>query len=158
MYSDALSFLEDEREAWRAFEALLDVPAEHFDEPVAGAHGWSARELLSHLVAWQEHALDVARELALGERSGAYERMAADWAARADAVNEDLSAAWRELSVEEVLRRARDVPGQLRGHLTVVPEARWVKHAVFGPFFAEETIDHYAEHEADLRAVLEATG
>jgi uncharacterized damage-inducible protein DinB len=158
MYSDALSFLEDERESWRAFEALLDVPAERFDEPVAGAHGWSARELLSHLVAWQEHALDVARELALGERSGAYERMVADWAARADAVNEDLSAAWRELSVEEVLRRAREIPGQLRGHLTVVPETRWVKHAVFGPFFAEELVDHYAEHEADLRAVLEAAG
>lgn len=158
MYSDALSFLEHERESWRPFEALLDVPAERFDEPVAGAHGWSARELLSHLVAWQEHALDVARELTLGERSGAYERMEADWAARADAVNEDLSAAWRELPAEEVLRRAREIPGEVRGYLTVVPEARWVKHPVFGPFFAESLVDHYAEHEDDLRTVLEAAG
>jgi hypothetical protein len=156
MYSDAISFLEDERECWRPFEALLDVPAERFDEPVAGAHGWSARELLSHLVAWQEHALEVARELTLGERSEAYERMEADWAARADAVNDDLSAAWRGLAPDEVLNRARTVPGELRGYLTVVPEARWVKHPVLGAFFAETLVDHYAEHEADLRTVLEA--
>jgi len=157
MYFDALSFLEDEREAWRPFEALLGVAASRFDEPVAAAHEWSARELLSHLVAWQSHALEVARDLAVGERSAAYEEMDAAWAARGDAVNDDLSAAWRALPLEEVLRRAREVPGELRGYLTVVPETRWVKHPVFGTFFEEELLDHYADHEDDLRAILAAT-
>jgi hypothetical protein len=154
MYFDALSFLEDEREAWRPFEALLDLPAGRFDEPVAGAHGWSARDLLSHLVAYQAHALDVARELAVGERSHAHAAMEAAWAARGDAVNAELAAAWRALSVEEVLRRGREVAGELRGYLTVVPETRWVKHPVYGRFFEEEVLDHYADHEADLAAVL----
>ena len=156
MYFDALSFLEDERDAWRPFEQLLDFPLGRFDEPVAAAHGWSARELLSHIVAWQSHALDVARQLAVGERSPAYEAMEADWATRGDAVNDGLSAAWRALSNEEVVRRGRDLPGELRGYLTVVPESRWVKHPVFGRFFEEELLDHYAEHEDDLGAILAA--
>jgi hypothetical protein len=33
-----------------------------------------------------------------------------------------------------------------------------VKHPVFGPFFEEELLDHYADHEADLAAVLAAAG
>jgi len=156
MYFDALSFLEDEREAWRPFEVLLDVPAPRFDEPVEGAHGWSARDLLSHLAAYQAHCLDVARELAVGERSPSLEAMDAAWVARGDAVNDELAAAWRELPDEEVRRRAHELPGELRGYLTVVPETRWVKHPVHGPHFEEELLDHYADHEADLRAILEA--
>jgi hypothetical protein len=158
MYFDALSFLEDEREAWRPFEALLDVAEERFEIPVEAAHGWSARELVSHLAAYQAHALDVARELAVGERSPAYEAMEAAWDERADAVNDELSAAWGALSAADVRRRARELPGELRGYLTVVPESRWVKHAVFGRFFEEELLDHYADHEADLAAVLAAVG
>ena len=158
MYFDALSFLEDERDAWRPFEALLDVPAPRFEQPVAGAHGWSARELLGHLVAYQAHALDVARELAVGERSPAYEAMEAAWKDRGHAVNDELSAAWGTLPADEVRRRGREVPGELRGYLTVVPEARWVKHPVFGRFFEDELLDHYADHEADLRAILAAGG
>ncbi len=156
MYFDALSFLEDEREAWRPFEALLDVPPERFEEPVAGAHGWSARDLLSHLAAYQEHCLAVARELAVGERSPSLEAMNAAWDARGDAVNEELAAAWRALSADEVRRRAGEIPGELRGYLTVVPETRWVKHPVHGPHFEEELLDHYADHEADLAAILAA--
>jgi hypothetical protein len=40
----------------------------------------------------------------------------------------------------------------------VVPEARWVKHPVFGPFFEEELLDHYADHAVDLQVILEAAG
>lgn len=156
MYFDALSFLEDERDAWRPFEALLRVPPERFDEPVPAAHGWSARELLSHLAAYQAHCLDVARELAVGERSPSLEAMNAAWEARGDGVNEELAAAWRALSDDEIRQRAGTIPGELRGYLTVVPEARWVKHPTHGRHFEEELLDHYADHEADLTAILDA--
>ncbi len=158
MYFDALSFLEDERDAWRPFEALLDLPDDRFETPVEAAHGWSARELLSHLSAYQAHCLAVARELAMGERSPSYEAMEAAWSERGDGVNDELSAAWRALPADEVRRRAGEVPGELRGYLTVVPETRWVKHPVFGPHFEEELLDHYAEHVADLDAILGAVG
>jgi hypothetical protein len=158
MYFDALSFLEDERDAWRPFEALFAIPDDRFDLPVEAAHGWSARELLSHLAAYQSHCLDVARELAVGERSPAHAAMDAAWKDRGDAVNDELAAAWRALSDDEVRQRAAALPGELRGYLTVVPEARWVKHPVFGPFFEEELLDHYADHAVDLQVILEASG
>ena len=69
MYLDALSFLEDERDSWRPYEALLDLTDEELIVPVPGAHGWSGRDLMVHLVAWQLVALDVAKELAVGDRS-----------------------------------------------------------------------------------------
>jgi hypothetical protein len=158
MYFDALSFLEDERDAWRPFEALLDLADGPFETPVEAAHGWSARELLSHLSAYQAHCLAVARELAMGERSPSYEAMDAAWNERGDVVNDELAAAWRALPAGEVRRRAGEVPGELRGYLTVVPETRWVKHPVFGPHFEEELLDHYADHAADLDAILGAVG
>ena len=67
MYFDALSFLEDERDAWRPYEALVHAFARtSFEQPVVGPDRWSARDLLGHLVFWQERALAVARELAVG--------------------------------------------------------------------------------------------
>lgn len=158
MYFDALSFLEDEREAWRPFEALLAVPGERFSEPVAAAHGWSARDLVSHLAAYQSHCLDVARELAVGDRSRSYEAMEAAWAERGDAVNDELAAAWATMTDEDVRARAAALPGELRGYLTVVPETRWVKHPDHGPHFEEELLDHYADHESDLATILAAVG
>ena len=73
-------------------------------------------------------------------------------------MNDELAAAWGALSADEVLERARTIPGDLRGYLTVVPETRWVKHPVFGRHFEDELLDHYADHEDDLRAILEAAG
>lgn len=159
MYFDALSFLEDEREAWRPYEALFDLPPEQLEVPVAGPDRWSGRDLLGHLVHWQEHALAVARELAVGESSAAFAAGEADWEARGgDVINAEAVSAWRALPLPEVLARAREVPGELRGYLTVVPESRWIKNATYEQFFTEELLDHYAEHEPDLREILGVIG
>jgi hypothetical protein len=156
MYLNALEFLEDEREMWRPYEALDRLTDEQLDRPVSGAHGWSGRDLIGHLVAWQEYALEVAKELAVGERSTTKARLDAEWAKRGDAMNLDIQVEWRALSLEEVRRRAQTVPGELRGYLTVVPETRWLKNSDYLRYFLDETVDHYAEHEEDLAAILEA--
>jgi hypothetical protein len=156
MYFDGLSFLEDEREAWRPYEALADLTDEQLDRPVDGAHGWTGRDLIGHMVAWQELALAVAKELAVGETSPSKERADSDWDARGDAINDELIATWRAMPLDEVRARLRTVPGELRGYLTVVPETRWVKHADHQTFLADETIEHYQSHAADLAAVLAA--
>ena len=158
MYLSALEFLDEERDAWRPYEALLALSDDQLARPVAAAHGWSGRDLLGHLVAWQSHALDVARELAVGESSPSREAMSKDWDARADAVNDDLLKAWGDLDTDELRRRAGSIPGELRGTLTVVPESRFIKHADQETFFAEETIEHYEDHLDDLRAILKAVG
>jgi hypothetical protein len=157
MYFDALSFLEDERDAWRPFEALLELSPEQLEIPAAGPDRWSGRDLLAHLVHWQEHALVVARELAVGARSPAYEAGELDWEERGgDVVNAEVTERGRAMSIEEVLARARSVPGELRGYLTVVPETRWIKNPVYERFFISETLDHYADHVADLAQVMAA--
>jgi hypothetical protein len=154
MYLNALEFLEEERDAWRPFEALASIPDERMDAPVEGAHGWSARDLIGHLVAWQTWALDVAKDLAVGETSPTIQRLDELWESRGDGMNDDIQAAWRALPLAEVRARLLSVPGDLRGYLTVVPETRWVKHPEHLRTFLEETIEHYADHATDLEAIL----
>ena len=88
--------------------------------------------------------------------SATKERSDREWDERGDAINADIQAEWRALPMTEVRRRLREVPGELRGYLTVVPETRWIKHADHLRFFIDETIDHYADHSADLEAILDA--
>jgi hypothetical protein len=157
MYLNALDFLEEERDAWRPFEALDGLTDGQLGTPVDDAHGWSGRDLIGHLVAWQSFALDVARELAVGERSATKERLDREWDARGgEVINAEIEAAWRALPLATVRERLRSVPGELRGYLTVVPEARWLKDADVLRYFLDETIDHYAEHRSDLEAILAA--
>jgi hypothetical protein len=156
VYLNALEFLEEERDAWRPFEALASVPDEKVDVPVPRAHGWSARDLMSHLVGWQAYALTTAQELAVGEQSATKERLDAEWADRGDAMNLDIQVEWRALPISEVRKRLETVPGELRGTLTVVPESRWLKHSDNLRYFLDETIDHYEDHSEDLAAILEA--
>jgi len=154
MYLDALEFLEDEREAWRPFEALADLPDADLSEP--RTHGWSGRDLMAHLTFWQEVALNVAKELALRETSPLKVQSDADWDARGDAINEEIRVAALALPLDEVRARFRQIPGELRGYLTVVPETRWLKNSEYEQFFLDETTDHYAAHADDLAAVLGA--
>jgi hypothetical protein len=157
MYLNALEFLEEEREAWRPYEALDTLTDEQLEVPIDEAHEWSGRDLMGHVVAWQDYALRAARELAVGETSATKAWLDAEWdKGQGDTMNDDIQAEWRALPMDEVRRRFRETPGELRGYLTVVPETRWVKHADHLRFFFDETIDHYADHVADLEAILDA--
>jgi hypothetical protein len=159
MYTDALSFLEDERDAWAPYEALSQLTDEELERPVEAAHGWSGRDLMGHLLTWQLLSLDVAKELALRDRSTIKEQADADWEARGgDVLNAEAEADWRARPLDEVRQEFARVAGELRGFLTVVPETRWLKNADQQRFFYEETTEHYEDHLADLGAILAAAG
>jgi hypothetical protein len=159
MYLDAMEFLEEERDAWAPFEALAALTDEQLSESVEAAHGWSGRDLMAHLLAWQEVGLRAAKELAVNETSETFARVSADWDARGgDVVNAEIEAAWAQIPMAEVRALFATQPGELRGYLTVVPETRWLKHASNLESFREETIEHYEEHADDLAAVLAAAG
>jgi hypothetical protein len=159
VYLDSLEFLEEERDAWTPFEALAELTDEQLSIPVDGAHGWTGRQLMAHLVAWQESALAVATELAVNEVSPTKARADADWERRGgEVINAELDASWAGRPMPDLRERFRTVPGELRGYLTVVPETRWLKHADNQRFFSDETTDHYQEHRADLDAILAAVG
>jgi hypothetical protein len=159
MYTDALSFLEDERDTFRAYEALDALTDEQLEIPVAAAGGWSGRDLMGHITLWQEAALATAKELAVGEQSPTMERLEAQWASApevGDRMNAEGIARFRAMPIAEVRERFRTVSGELRGYLTVVPEARWIKHASHQEYFFAETTEHYEEHGKELAAILEA--
>ena len=157
MYLDAMEFLEEEREAWRPYEALADLSDEALERPVEGAHGWSGRDLIGHLLAWQGYALQVARELAVAETSPTHAQLDRDWEMRGgDVVNGELQEEWARRPLDELRELLRTQPGELRGTLTVVPETRWLKNADELGYFVEETIEHYEEHRTDLDAILAA--
>jgi hypothetical protein len=159
MYTDALSFLEDERDAWRPYETLSQLTDEELERPVEAAHGWSGRDLMGHLVHWQGLALDVAKELAVREDSPRKRAADEDFAVRGDvAVNAEVDALWRAKPVAEVRQAFASTAGELRSFLTVVPEARWVKNADMQTFFYEELTEHYEEHRPELDAILDAAG
>lgn len=158
MYLDALSFLEDERDAFRAYEALPELTDEQLDRPVEAAGGWSGRDLMGHVVLWQEAALAAAKELAVNEQSPSIERLDAEWAipGTGDRINAEAMERFRAMPLDEVRKRFRDTAGELRGYLTVVPESRWIKHSDHQSWFLAETLEHYEEHTKELRAILEA--
>lgn len=157
MYLDAFEFLEEERDAWRPFEALADLTDEQLSAPVAGAHDWSGRQLMGHLLSGHEVALAVATELAVHETSPARERADTDWDTRGgEVVNAEIDARWAALSMDDLRARFATLPGQLRGCLTVVPGSRWLIHGDHLRFFLSETTSHYADHVDDLAAILAA--
>ena len=159
MYLDAMEFLEEERDAWAPFEALAALDDERLSRPLAAAHGWSGRDLMAHLLAWQEVALRAAKELAVNETSETFARTSADWDARGgEVVNAEIDATWAQVPMAELRDRFATQPGELRGYLTVVPETRWLKHAKNLESFREETIEHYEEHAEDLRSILAEAG
>jgi len=161
VYADGFSFLEEERDAWRPFEALLELTDEQLERSVEGAHGWSGRDLMAHLSVWIEWMLSVTRELALGPDSPTYERFRAitnDWEAQGDLLNARYQMEWAVLPMTEVRHRFSTMPGELRGYLTVVPETRWLKDPDLLRSLLGNTTEHYTEHEVDLRAVLSAAG
>jgi hypothetical protein len=155
MYLDAMEFLEEERDAWAPYEALAELSDDQLAEVVYDAHGWSGRDLVAHMLAWQGVALDAAKELAVHETSSVFARMDADWETRGgDVVNEEITRTWAARPMADLRERFRTQPGELRGYLTVVPETRWLKNPDHMKSLYEETIDHYADHMADLRAIL----
>ena len=159
MYLDAMEFLEEERDAWAPFEALAGLSDEQLTQRLDTAHDWAGRDLMAHLLAWQEVALRAAKELAVNDTSDTFARVSADWDARGgDVVNAEIEADWATVPMTELRDRFATQPGELRGYLTVVPETRWLKHAKNLESFREETMQHYEDHVEDLRAILAAAG
>ena len=159
VYTDALEFLEEERGAWAPYEALdglTDDQLERPTDPPGPAHGWSGRDLAGHVVACQESLLVVVKELALADSSPTIQRWAADAGYDLDAQNARWLAEWGALPLAEVRRRLREVPGELRGYLTVVPEVRWLKNPDRLALVLGDTIEHYEEHRPELASILAA--
>lgn len=157
-WSDIHALLEEERAAWRPFEALGALGDDQLNRPVPAAHDWSGRDLIAHLVGWLGDAMLVAEELAVGMSSEARDHSRREFAARGDQINADIQVAWRGLPMVEVRRRFRVIPATLRDSLVLVPQGHWEADPENLHFMHVYTVEHYEEHLADLAAILEAAG
>jgi hypothetical protein len=161
MFADGFSFLEEEREAWRPFEALIELTDDQLQAPIEGTHGWCGRDLMGHLLAWMGNWLAISRELAVGPASPTWDWMKSlsdRWESEGDAINARYQAEWAALPMAEIRSRFVAYPGELRGYLTVVPESRWLKDPERLGSLLGNTTEHYAEHMAELAAILAAAG
>jgi len=148
--------LAEEREAFRPFEALGQLADGQLDLPVPAAHDWSGRDLIAHLVAWLDDAIEVATELRTQATSPARERSRREFAARGDEINARFQAEWRALPIAEVRRRLRAGPEALRRAIEAVPELRWAGDPEDLRFIHVYTVEHYEDHLDDLEAILHA--
>jgi len=149
----AAAFLADEIASFRPFEAILGLDARDLD---AGgqAHGWSARDLLSHLVGGHEVATEVARELRTRPASVRKAVADAEWDARADEINEEIREEWSRLPIDDFRSRARSATAALRSALAEVPLEHWWESQEYFDYLNSEMVAHYDDHRADLDQVL----
>jgi hypothetical protein len=147
------AFFADEAEQFRPFEAILDLDLAALDDGPR-AHGWSARDVLSHLVGWHYVATEVAGEL---RHSAVSPRKAAadvEWDARGDEINEEIRVAWSTLPLDEFRSRARAARQGLLHALRATPLANWWDSDEYLAYFVSELQGHYADHRAALDVVL----
>ncbi len=150
---DAATFLAGEREAWRPYEALMTLSDATLERPAEGAHGWSGRDLMAHLVGWHDVTLAIVRGLAAHDTTtlDSYYEISD---ATVDAMNADTIASWRELPLAEVRRRFESVPAALREALRAAPPETWLGDERGHQWMLWNTLEHYEGHAADLAAIL----
>lgn len=147
------AFFADEAEAFRPFEAITDLDLAGLDHGPQ-AHGWSARDLLAHLVGWHETATGVAAELRTSTVSPRKAAADAAWDARGDELNDEIRKEWASLSIEGYLTRASGARDGLIAALRAAPLANWWENDEYFAYFLSELQEHYADHRADLDVVL----
>ncbi len=155
---DGPAFLSAEAETWAPFLALAGLTDADLERSIEAAHGWTGRDLMAHLVFWQEVAVDLARDLAVGDESPSAERVSAQWAAKRDAWNEEILEEWRAKPLAEVRARFDAAPSDLRAALASAPEVRWWGNPEHRETLLEETVEHYADHIDELSAIVAAAG
>ena len=152
MYFDALSFLEDERDTFRPYEALVDLTDEQLERPVEAAHGWSGRDLMGHLCCGRRRRSRRPRSSPSARRARPRSRRTATGTTpgAGDRMNDEHLARFRALPMAEVRACSTD-----RGRAARLPDGRarvrWIKHADHQNWFFAETIEHYEDHAESSR-------
>ena len=134
---------------------VAQVPAGRMLEP-ALSNGWSVKDMLAHLGAWETRAEYLYRSLASGKDP---EDTVSDF----NVFNANAYAANKDMPLVEVQAAEQAAFLMLRAVAETAPEADlfdparfpWTGGGEFTGIIAANTYDHYAEHLPDLRAWLE---
>lgn len=150
-----LAFIE--REHGRLDDTLALVDEARMLEPHFEG-GWSVKDLLAHVTFWDEHALNTI-EAALNN-SDPYQLEGTT-----DKVNADAFEERRNRPLQDVIADYRSVYATLLERVTMLQEEdltdpkrfRWTKRLPLRRLIRWDTDLHYAEHNRQIRAWLEAT-
>ena len=143
---DVERLMADEREQWdRLWSVFEQVPEVRFEDASMTAEGWSPKDLLFHMVAWQDECTAVLDQ----ERSGT---PALEGHEDTDTKNAGFLQKSQGMSAAEVRATAEPARERMlagfRALDEITPKAlEWFEES--GPI-------HYTEHERELRGWLEA--
>lgn len=107
---------------------------------------WSLRDLLAHILAWNEECLWAIRATIEGK----YERR--DYSP-VDVWNAAAVEKLRGVNGAEMLARARETTNRIASSVRQIPEDLWRTKRRVQLWPWNTTIRHYEEHEADIRAL-----
>lgn len=144
---DAERLLEQEREGWEAFEALVGtLDPERLEEPTVTPDGWSVKDVLVHVASWLD---DCARVLG-AIRAGTYDPATAEeeTPGYVDRVNAEHAARARQMSVSAARALLVEARGRAREGFAALEDP----DALAWGWFEESGPMHYAEHAHDLTA------
>lgn len=143
--TDRDALLRREAEHWAALEGAIDsVPDERRTQPGV-VPGWSTRDVVWHCARWSGYVADVLASIAAGtyvdeqHPDGWFDGLNARWAEEAPSVEWD--TVWSEMRAAR--ERARAAFAALGD-----PDATAME------WFTDETVDHYAEHAAEIAAFV----
>ena len=157
MPRDKAELLARIREARAALERTVDRLSEA-QLTTPGAGGWSAKDHLAHLAAWE------GKIVAVMEGRPAHEGLGLDEAAYRgagiDEINARLHERDRNRPLPDVLAAFRQTHGRLLAALEALPEAELTRPYesvdagdVLADGIAGNTYEHYEEHQATIEAL-----
>jgi hypothetical protein len=135
---DREALLDRENAAWlKLADTFVAVPPDR-REAEGVVPGWSAHDLAWHVAYWAEYAGEMLERIRGGELDPD----------DSDLPEDEILAAGRGMSWDEVMLRARQGRERVRTALLAFDDLP--QRAV--EWFQDDTIDHYEEHEAQIRA------
>ncbi len=133
--------------AWLEFTtSYAGLPAERMLEP--GASGeWSLKDIIAHVAAWEGEALKYLPLILEGKRLPRYSVMYGG----IDAFNAQAAEKARQLSLEEVIRKAAETHARLVAYLETAPEEKFTTETRFRRRIRLDTYSHYPHHTQAIR-------
>jgi hypothetical protein len=133
--------------AWTAFTgSYAGLPEELLVEPGV-VEGWSVKDLLVHVTAWEGEALRHLPVVIVGGRPPRYALEGG-----IDAFNARAAEAGRRRSLDEVLRRQAEIHARLVDFIRSQPPGTFGGRTRARRRLRLDTYGHYPEHTAAIRA------
>jgi Mycothiol maleylpyruvate isomerase N-terminal domain len=116
----ALKILEEGHRAVR--DLIAQLPRRAVTTPGLGGGDWSPKDLMGHLWAWEERAVEALRAWDEGHGPGFEKEL---WSRSTAAINAESVARKARLSTPEIVRRADATHAELMSRIRAMSDRRW---------------------------------